>query len=261
MVFEGVVIHKVPYKERDLIVKLMLRNGTLGSFYIYGGQGGGKHHKPTIFELGSMVKIFIREQKSSRVEGQELMIAGESQRLWEPTHVRHNIQAYYLICLYFEIIQKFSIHFQLGTSEYENNEHEGIFSVLSNALFYLNDSLQKELFQSQQHLTLFMIKLLFHIGIMPDTDHCSYCGANLLETPGLSFLPANGQFACSQCVTAENERGFLLRIKKAYQTKYQNYTELAGTNFQEADKLIHFFCHHFHLRPIELKSYKLLMRS
>ncbi len=133
MVFEGIVIHKVPYKERDLIVKLMLRNGTLGSFYIYGGQGGGKHHKPTIFELGSMVKIFIREQKSSRVEGQELMIAGESQRLREPTHVRHNIQAYYLICLYFEIIQKFSIQFQLGTSENENNEHEGIFSVLRNA--------------------------------------------------------------------------------------------------------------------------------
>lgn len=260
MVFEGVVIHKVPYKERDLIVKLMLRNGTMGSFYIYGGQGGGKHHKPTIFELGSMVRIMIRDQKANRIEGNELMIAGETQRLWEPQLIRHNIQAFYLVCLYFEVLQKFSLNFSLGSSEYENNEHEGIFAVISNALFHLNDSLQKEQFQAHQHLTLFMIKLLFHLGIMPETDNCSYCGTGLLEAPGLSFLPANGQFACSQCVTAENERGFLLRIKKGYQTKYQNYQDLTGTNFQEADKLILFFCHHFQLRPIELKSYALLMR-
>jgi recombinational DNA repair protein (RecF pathway) len=45
MVFEGIVIHKVSYKERDLIVKLIMRNGTVGSFYIYGGKVGGKHHK------------------------------------------------------------------------------------------------------------------------------------------------------------------------------------------------------------------------
>jgi recombinational DNA repair protein (RecF pathway) len=260
MVFEGLVTHKVPYKERDLIVKLMLRNGTMGSFYVYGGQGGGKHHKPTIFELGSMVKILIRSQKNSRVEGQELMVAAETQRLWEPSFIRHNIEAYYLVCLYLEVFQKFAMNFQWGSSDYENNEHQGVFSVLSNALFYLNDALEKNHFQSHQHLTLFMIKLLFHLGIMPDTDHCSYCGTTLMEVSGLSFLPANGQFACIQCVTAANERGFLLRIKKAYQTKYQDYLELTGTSFLEADKLIHFFCHHFQLRPIELKSYGLLMR-
>jgi DNA repair protein RecO len=260
MVFEGIVIHKVPYKERDLIVKLIMRNGVLGSFYIYGGQGGGKHHKPTIFELGSMVKIMIKDQKTSRVEGSELMIAQESQRLWEPHKIRHNIQAFYLVCLYFEILQKFSVHFQMGISEYDNNEHEGIFSVISNALFQLNDSLVKDQFVAHQQLTLFMIKLLFHLGIMPDTDQCSYCGASLMASAGVSFLPANGQFSCAQCVSAENEKGFLLRIKKGYQTRFQDYPELTATNFQEADKLIQYFCHQFQLRPLELKSYALLMR-
>jgi DNA repair protein RecO len=260
MVFEGIVIHKVPYKERDLIVKLMMRNGTLGSFYIYGGQGGGKNHKPTIFELGSMVRVMIRDQKANRIEGNELMVAGETQRIWEPIYIRHNIHAFYLVCLYFEILQKFSLTFQVGHSEYENNEHEGIFSVISNAIFHLNDALGKDHFIAHQHMTLFMVKLLFHLGIMPDTDNCSYCGTSLAETPGVTFLPANGQFACTQCVSAENEKGFLLRIKKGYQTKYQDYFELKGTNFQEADKLIHFFCHHFQLRPVELKSYGLLLR-
>lgn len=260
MVFEGVVIHKVPYKERDLIVKLMMRNGMMGSFYIYGGQGGGKHHKPTIFEIGSMVKIQIKEQRGGKVEGQELMIASESQRLWEPQLIRHNIQAFYLVCLYLEILQKFSLNFQAGSSDYENMEHEGIFSVSSNALFHLNDSLEKEQFIAHQHLTLFMIKLLFHLGIMPETDNCSYCSTSLMESSGVTFLPANGHFACTQCVSAENEKGFLLRIKKGYQTRYTDYLELSGTNFQEADKLIQFFCHHFQLKPLELKSYGLLLR-
>lgn len=260
MVFEGVLIHKVPYKERDLIVKLMMRNGMMGSFYVYGGQGGGKHHKPTIFEIGSMIKVHIRDQKSGRVEGNELMMASETQRLWEPHLIRHNIQAFYLVCLYLEILQKFSLNFQVGSGDYENMEHEGIFSVISNALFHLNDSLKEEKFVAHQHLTLFMTKLLFHLGIMPDTESCSYCGTNLMEAQGVSFLAANGQFACTTCVSGENEKGFLLRIKKSYQTKYQDYFELTGTNFQEADKLIQFFCHHFQLRPVELKSYGLLLR-
>ena len=260
MVFEGIVIHKVAYKERDLIVKLMMRNGMLGSFYIYGGQGGGKHHKPTIFELGSMVKVMIRETKSHRVEGSELMIAGETQRLWEPHLIRHDIYAFYLVCLYFEILQKFSMSYQMGASDYESKDQEGVFSVISNALFHLNDALEKKQFQAHQHLTLFMVKLLFHLGIMPDTDHCSYCGTNLMDSPGVTFLPANGQFACTNCASGENEKGFLLRIKKGYQTRYQEYLALTGTSFQEGDKLIQFFCHHFQLRPVELKSYGLIMR-
>jgi recombinational DNA repair protein (RecF pathway) len=152
------------------------------------------------------------------------------------------------------------MNFQVNSGDYENREHEGVFSVISNALFHLNDSLEKQEFIAHQHLTLFMIKLLFHLGIMPETDQCSYCATALMEAPGVTFLAANGHFACTQCVNAENEKGFLLRIKKGYQTKYQDYQELTGTNFQEADKLIQFFCHHFQLRPLELKSYGLLLR-
>lgn len=260
MVFEGILIHKVPYKERDLIVKLLLRNGVLGSFYIYGGQGGGKHHKPTIFEIGSLIKITIRDQRS-RILDQDLMVASESQRTWEPTHVRHNIQAFYLICLYFEIIQKFAQNFKLADSDYVSKEHEPIFSVLSNAIFYVNDSLVKNQFEVSQHLTLFMTKLLYHLGIMPETDNCSHCGADLMNENHISFIAAEGQFSCINCASvAENHKGFLLRIKKSYQTKYQNYSELTGASFQEADKLIQFFCHHFQLRALDLKSYSILAR-
>ena len=259
MIFEGIVVNKVPYKERDLIVKLLLRNGLVGSFYIYGGQGGGKKHKPTIFELGSMVKIMIKDQRS-KIDSIDLMIAAEHQRLWEPQNIRHNIKAYYLVCMYFELVGKFSLPFQQGVSDYHDQSHEGVFSVVSNALFYIEDALAKNQFHPHQHLTLFMVKLLFHLGIIPDTDNCSYCHIDLQGKDSVSFMSANGQFSCHSCSTGENEKGFLLRIKKGYQTKFQDYFEFKGTNFYECDKLIQYFCHQYHLRPLELKTYSLLFK-
>ncbi|HXH31197.1 MAG TPA: hypothetical protein VNJ01_10330 [Bacteriovoracaceae bacterium] len=243
-----------------MIVKLILRNGLMGSFYVYGGQGGGKYHKPTAFELGAMMKVMVKDQKSHRVDTSELMISVEHQRMWAAENIRYDIHAYYLVCLYFEIVQKFSIPFEFGTSDYENADHAGVFSVLSNALFYLEDSLVKKKFQAPGHLTLFLIKLLYHLGIMPDTDTCSYCAGTLMESERVHFLPASGQFSCGQCTQGENERGFLLRIKKGYQTRYPDYLQLTGTSFTEADKLIQYFCHQYHLRPVELKTYSLLLK-
>ena len=257
--FEGIVIHRTPYKERDLIVKLLMRNGLVGSFYVYGGQGGGKKHKPTVFEIGSMIKMMTKDQKA-KIDSSDLMIASEYQRIWEPQSIRYDIKAYYLICLYLELVQKFSIPYQAGTSDYENHDHEGVFSVLSNALFYVEDSLKKSQFHPHQQLTLFMVKLLFHLGIMPDTDNCSYCQSDLMSIDSVIFLPANGQFACHLCSPGENEKGFLLRIKKGYQTRYQDYSDFPGTNFSECDKLIQYFCHQYHLKPLELKSYSLLFK-
>lgn len=257
MVFEGIVISKIPYKERDLIVKLLLRNGLVAGFYAYGGQGGGKGQKPTLYELGVMMKLMVRDRRSSFGDGY-LMVVSEASRSWQPSFIRHDVQAFYLSCLFFEIIQKFALVYH--PESHENQDQEGIFSVLSNALFYLDESLNKKNFLPEQQLGLFMIKLLWHLGIIPDTDSCGYCAQDLLGSQGVSFLPAQGQFACLQCVTGENEKGFLLRIKKGCQTKYQEYTQLTEMSFQETDKLIHYFCHHFHLRPVELRSYSLLFK-
>lgn len=259
MNFEGIVIQRVPYKERDLIVKLLLRSGFVGSFYIYGGQGGGKNHKPSIFEIGSMMKIMTKDQKT-KIDSSDIMISAEHQRLWEPQSIRHDVKAFYLVCLYFELIQKFSMPYQHNSIDFQTQDHEGVFSVVSNALFYIEDSLVKKQFVPHQQLTLFMVKLLFHLGIMPDTDNCSYCQTLLLENESVVFLAAQGQFACQQCSQGENEKGFLLRIKMGYQTKFQNYSDFLGTTFTECDKLIQYFCHQYHLRPVELKSYSLLFK-
>jgi recombinational DNA repair protein (RecF pathway) len=259
MVFEGITVSKIPYKERDLIVKLLLRNGLLGSFYVYGGQGGGKLHKPSAFDVGTMVRLTIRENKAARKEGAELMTVQEHQRLWEPQLIRHEIQAFYLSCLYFEIIQKFALQYHPDHSGVTSDQ-EGVFSVLSNGVFYLEEALKNQSFSPSQQLSLFMIKLLYHLGIMPDTDSCGYCAARLMESASVTFLSDQGQFSCGACMSAGNEKGFLLRLKKGAQTRFQDYAELTHSSFDEADKLLQYFCHHFHLKPLELKSYKLLFK-
>lgn len=260
MLFEGILINKVPYKERDLIVKLLLRNGLMASFYVYGGQGGGKHHKPTLFTPGSLMKIQIKETKSRGHEGQELMIAAEYQRVWEPVGIRHEIRAFYLMCLYFEVLQKLAQPFHPKESDMELSEAEGIFSVASNALFYLDRSLSAQDFDPSQQLSLFMVKLLFHLGIMPDTENCGLCGTSFREVTGVTFQPVQGNFSCNSCHIGENEMGFLNRIRKTFQTRFQDYPEILGTNLNECDKLIHYFCHQFHLKPVDLRSYALLFK-
>jgi len=257
MVFEGIVVGKTPYKERDLIVKVLLRSGFLASFYVYGGQGGGKHHKPSLFEFGSMMRIHTKEQGSKGVEKTELMTVSEYERIWEPTSIRHNVKAFYLSCLYYEIILKFVVSYHPEHGELDQ-EHEGIFAVVSNALFYLDKSLAANTFEAHQHLHLFLVKLLYHLGIMPDVDYCVYCGEDLLQSEGVHFLITEGQFSCLNCVQEKNDMGFLLRIKKAYQTKYQNMHEVHGTNLVETEKLLNYFCHHFHVKMVDLKSYQLI---
>jgi recombinational DNA repair protein (RecF pathway) len=231
----------------------------MASFYVYGGQGGGKHHKPSAFDVGMMMKIQIKEKKSLRNDVSELMIVQEHQRIWEPQIIRHQIQAFYLMCLYFEMIQKFALIYH-PDQEVVTDDQEGVFSVVSNAIYYLDEAVTKNKFNPEQHFFLFLVKLLFHLGIMPNTESCSFCSEDLGKSHGVSLQIENGQFACAKCNPAENDMGLLWRLRQSYQTRYQDYEILVGTNFSEADKLMKYFCHHFHLRPIELKSYSVLFK-
>lgn len=261
MFFEGILINKIVYKERDLIVKLLLRNGLVGSFYIYGGQGGGKKMKPSLFELGSMMKVQVKETRRKTMEGAELMVASEYQRLWEPKKIRYDVRAYYLLCLYLEILQKLAQPFHPTESDHSHTDAEGVFAVASNAIFYLDHSLEAQSFSPSQQLSLFLVKLLFHLGIMPNLDTCGLCGIDLDEANSMSFQADQGHFSCGACAPGSNEKGFMFRMRMSYQTKFQDYLDLKDTSPSECDKLIQYFCHQFHLRPIDLRLYRLLFAS
>ena len=258
MEFEGIITAKVPYKERDLIVKALLRNGLSGSFYVYGGQGGGKKQKPSLLELGHMIKFQVKNHRH-KVEGAELMITENHHTVWTPKNIRFNVHAFYLMCLYFELLQKAAIPFHPTDHEF-SDEHVGVFNVTSNALFYIDQSLAEENFKPAKHLWFFLVKLLFHLGIMPEGQNCAYCGVSLNDVQVLSFIPNEGHFACGNCFHGENHLSLWQRWLLSYQTSFKDINEFPDVSFQECDKLIQYFCHHFHLKQVELSSYRLLFK-
>ncbi|MCE3011657.1 MAG: recombination protein O N-terminal domain-containing protein, partial [Proteobacteria bacterium] len=77
MEFEGLVIQVIPQKERDLIARVLLRQGTLTSFYVYGGMGGGKNSKPRLYEPGNLVKVHVRANQSGHTSQDSLKMVNE----------------------------------------------------------------------------------------------------------------------------------------------------------------------------------------
>ena len=202
-----------------------------------------------------MMKINIKESKNQHAD---LLIPKEYDRLWGPQHIRYDIKAYYLMTLYFELIQKIAMPFNLGEKDLDQ---AGNFSVLSNALFYMDESVQKKNFLPEQHLILFLVKFLYHLGIIPDTQFCGYCRTPLHEGKGVYFLPEHGQFSCRECYPGESstdDRELMKNVLQSYQTKYSEYADLKTYKFRDCDKLLLYFCQQFQLKPLELKSYKLL---
>jgi DNA repair protein RecO len=259
MVLEGIVVSKIPYKERDLIVKLILRNGMLGSFYVYGGQGGGKNNKPLVFDVGVMMRVQTKDSHSYRKDQTDLMMVQEHKTLWTPKSIRHDIQAFYLMCFFFELVQKFGVQFRQEDGE-ETVGYDGFFSVVSNALFYMDEAVFQKKFEFEQHALLFLVKSLYYLGIMPDFEHCSFCHLELDNFSKVSLVIEQGQFSCSQCHEGDNDKNLLKKMKLVYQTKFQDYEKVFGASVTEVDKLIKYFSHHYNLRPIDFKSYELLFK-
>jgi hypothetical protein len=56
----------------------------------------------------------IKEQRT-RIEVSELMVSVEYQQVWKPQLIRHDIKAFYLLCFYFELVQKFTITYHHGS--------------------------------------------------------------------------------------------------------------------------------------------------
>lgn len=257
MNFEGIVLQITPFKERDVITKSLLRNGTIKTFYVYGGQGGGKSFKPRKVEVGKLVRF---ETKGSHArDSKDLKTTSSVKVLWEPQKIRHDFQAYGLMCFFLEMTLKVSPHLEVDDETFA--EYEGLFNVVSNGLFYLDESLAGD-FNLAVHLNLFLCKFLYHLGVFPDTSHCMFCACEL-KPPKISFNYLKGGFSCLSCTGDELNDGMAIWqvLKTSQGTRYQDYQKLDFGGIGEGKNLINFFCQQFNLKPFEMSSYDLLFRS
>lgn len=135
MVIEGIIINKIPVKARDIVAKVLLRNGRVISVYFYGGQGGGKHQKGTLVELGHMLTIVLAPRK--KYLESELSVAKEWTLKWDSDFIRKDVMAFYFMCFIFELISKIAVSQELDELDFKDEEYVGIFNVVSNALFFV----------------------------------------------------------------------------------------------------------------------------
>lgn len=261
MRLEGIIVHKTVYKERDLICKLLLRDGTLASLYFYGGKGGGKKNKGTILELGFMVKVMLapRRKKLDR----DIQIAQEWDLLWESKQIRQNYKAFYLMSFYSEFLQKVS-PLKDFSFEQDSAENEGIFKVASNALYFLEQSLAQGSFQPAGHLLMFLTKMTFHLGVAPDLGHCVHCFQKLESLPLILFQPNNGGFSCNECSSSigkiESDSAKELRdlALKILETSYKDWTQIGEVERGPCEAIFRFLCHHFQWQPSQFISYQMV---
>lgn len=272
MKVEGLIFQKTPYKDRDMIVHLLTRKGQKTSLYIYGGQGGGKSKKGSLLELGHMLSFVIQRSKSyySESGNKPLGIAKVDQVNWAPKHIRNDYKAFMLSQFYLEVIQKLALS---ETDDIDFDEHEGIFNVLSNALYYLDNAVERSRVDYMTHLLLFFTKLIHHLGIAPNYEECQFCQKVFSEDDLCLLDIANGGFSCLECTSKMDEYlsdNRLLseeyqagrRFKRAFQKfslePYKNYQDFPSTSTGLVRASFHFLNYQFGFSEADYRTWKLL---
>lgn len=262
---EGLILKKTPYQERHLICHLLLRSGKKVSVLFYGGKGGGKNKKSSILEIGHMIKVELRRTKSTS----ELYNAKEWNSVWIHDLIRSNHQAFYLLCLYLEIILKLSVFENLHDEHASHDEStKGLFRVLSNGIFFIEKKLKENHLDIHFHLVVFLSKLLAEQGLFPGREKCVLSDMPLSDIETLVLTPEHGGFADSSLVNFEDVRAqgngvagkelwFLLG--RIMEMKYQETRDFSIQNKEISRILFQFFCFQFHFEDSHFKSVSMIL--
>lgn len=228
----------------------------------YGGQGGGTKKKSSILEVGHMLSLEIMRGK----KGQDLYHSKEWSSLWFHQNIRLNHKAFYLLCLYLEMIEKIAIEEDLHDENLQmDDQSEGLFVILSNGIFHLEERLKSSEFDSWSELLIFLGKLSIEQGVFPLRDECALCGEELEKFSEMYLLNEQGGFSCSQCFSGSYElerRGDGRVGRDLWELlgviSHHKYQELKKLKIDEAP-VIHYFYQYFCFQlGFSLKQFKSL---
>ena len=253
MEIEGILLNKIQVKESDLIIKLLLRNGKIVSLYIYGGKGGGKKKKGSIFELGCLIKTNIDLRRKSST--QNIFIAKESTIEWRHEKISQNFIAYYLLCFFLEAISK------VGIEEHHDFDLEGeekLFAIGSNIVFHL-DRYATELSSLRfSFLFIFLQRVTDYLGLLPNLDHCLVCDEPIERKDTVSLSFQDGAFTHYNCAEGKRSpKGREVRssLIDSARLPLANVSELEGVDKDMCEQLFLYLCHQIELRPEQMKTW------
>jgi recombinational DNA repair protein (RecF pathway) len=271
MNLEGILIHKTPYKDRDIIGRLLLRSGEVVDLYFYGGRGGGKLQKGSILEIGYMLKVTLAPKRKKGVTAME--IAKEWSLVWEAKNIRKNFHAFYLLSFFFEVTNKVALQYDSDLDK-KNEEQTGIFKIVSNSLFYLDKDSEKENLNIFDHLFMMLGKLTFELGILPDLASCLYCKKELDSFDLMRFEPQNGGFTCSDCLIQGDKdisgdkklyeelkasHDFRKLLMYVLSLKFSEVTDIENASRASCYALFNYFCYQFSYQKSDFRSWEMLV--
>ena len=255
---EGLLISKIPFGDKHFIGKLLLRSGKKVSAVFYGAKGAGKKRTSSLADLGHMLAVELGRAKY----GEQLYPAKEWSLIWAPKKIREDYKALALMSLYFEIVSKFCLEDYL---EEEEDTHDGPFRVLSNAVFFLEDSLIKGTFNPFEQLLLFFGKVFHDQGIFPKMQACVFCDRKLKELSQMSLVFEQGGFSCSGCLGPQSEgvgRDAWMFLREVRSTTYQEFS-FKTLEFQSiktlCQLLLGYFCFQFHVEERQFRSLPMVL--
>ena len=219
---EGVLLSKRPFRERDLIARLLLRNGKRVDILFYAGQGGGKKLKSSLLQLGYLICVEINRVPSNH---QGMYSSREYSIGWQHVRIQYSYQAFYLLCFYLELVAKIAPEDNLLGSEggAGKGDYYGLFRVLSNSLFYLEKALAHREFSRGRSLALFLSKLIMELGITPNLNTCLYSNQRLCELERFKLLCDQGGFVAEQYL-GRQEKGLIHNHRSIWEILNQSWS-------------------------------------
>jgi recombinational DNA repair protein (RecF pathway) len=254
---DGIVLKKMPYQERHLLVTLLLRHGFQKTFLFYGGLGGGRLQKGSVLELGHLIR-FQPMAQTKKASGQ-LDRCKDWDCAWFHHHIRKNYRALAQLCFYLETLQKFSPIEE--DSEFGLDTHRNLFAVLSNALVALDRLGAKPAEKDFHfHLAFFLGKMLMALGLCPPLDACVLSAAPLTLQSKVMLHPDQGGFGLTHPGT-NDDTALLHFLADVSRTRYGDINPKDGINLTHAKKLFEFLCVQYNTNRHDFKTSEIFQAS
>lgn len=261
---QGILLSKVSHQERHLIGQLLTRQGRRVSVLFYGGQGGGKKLKSSGLEVGHLIDVqcTLTRTSSELAHGREWTVP------WQHEHIRHQHQAFSLMCFMLEIIRTLAPEDHLADQHREiDTSHEGLFRVLSNGLARLDQRLANKSFRLYEEWVLFLGKLLIEQGVFPERQHCVLSGELIRPGQRLCLMMAEGGFARIELLKSRQEQEMMGEVgTELWQVLFdiarfrydQEIESLAKVERSHIQALTQYLFYQVQLEPHKIKSLALL---
>lgn len=251
---QGIVISKLPFKEKDLVASVLLKSGEQLSCLFYGGQGP---KKASSLELGTCLNVELSRGHTDLVPVKEWKVH------WYHKTIRYHYKSFALMCFFLDIVKKIApIADSKEEDPQDKSDYIGLYIILSNALHELDKDDKNSKLHLDHHLLTFLVKLLIQQGIFPQLQVCALSGKMIDEKSEVCFSHQNHGFVLTESMPSpsndhlKDSQQLLYAMKFISGRRYHEFRVLEGDYWYGCHQLVDFFCHEHSIQKNTFKTLK-----